>query len=465
MKTWLLNLWDRLRNSLWFIPALAMVSALLLAAAMLKLDAVIRIESVPGMSWATTTGASARATLSTLAGALVTMTSVVFSITMLTLAQTSAMFGSRLLRNFLNHNVAQCTLAIFLSTSLYCFVILRSIQQRDDGVLFAPHLAVAVGLLGGLASMAAFVVFVHHVSISIQAQTIVRNVADELDNAIERLFPESIGKADEHDDASPSDQAPERAPHALIESQHDGYIQAINGNELLEMTTRRDAVLRLHKRPGNFLSTGIPLATIYGTSDPEQELAEQINECVLVGSRRTPRQDVECAVNELVEVAVRALSPGINDPHTAIACVDYLGAALVRLAGRDMPSAIRRDDEGTLRLIVEPTSFADVLNTAFDEIRHYGRDSKQVMMRLVETLQAIARKVTRPEDRDALLRQAAMVERAAQDGLEEKYDRADLQEQLRDLRDTLDPSHRDSESSAPNGGGDDHAQATSSGRG
>jgi uncharacterized membrane protein len=118
MTTWLLNYWDRLRNSLWFVPTVGLMFALVLAVVMLEVDDAVRVERHAGLEWAVTTGPAARSILSSLAGALVTVTGVVFSITMLTLAQTSSMFGPRLLRSFLNHNVTQVTLAIFLSNSL-----------------------------------------------------------------------------------------------------------------------------------------------------------------------------------------------------------------------------------------------------------------------------------------------------------------------------------------------------------
>jgi uncharacterized membrane protein len=442
MKTWLLNLWDRLRNGLWFVPAVGLVAAIVGAAVMLYVDELVRIETVPGLGWATTTGPSARAMLAALAGGLVTVTGVVFSVTMLTLAQTSSMFGSRLLRSFLNHNISQATLALFLGTSVYCFIVLRSIQEVAEGTLFAPHLSLMVGLLAGLASLAMFVWFIHHVAVSIQAQNVVRNVAYELEEAVKRLFPEKIGKKPEDAQEAVADLFHARELPSLLESCHDGYIQAINGALLLDVAGAHDLRIRLLARPGDFICVGMPIARL--NRDPG-DLADEINECFLVGAHRTPRQDAACAVFELVEVAVRALSPGINDPHTAIACIDYLGASLVRAAERAFPSPVRCDDSGEPRLYAKPFQFSDLLNAAVDEIRQYGRDSASVTLRLVEMLTGVARRVTRASDRDAILRQAAMIERGAEAGLPEKYDRADLQERLRVLREVLTDTSLDGE--------------------
>lgn len=434
MKTWLLNQWDRLRNSLWFVPTVGLMCALALAVVMLELDGAVRIERHPGLEWAVTTGPAARSILSSLAGGLVTVTGVVFSITMLTLAQTSSMFGPRLLRSFLNHNVTQFTLAVFLGTSLYCFAVLRTIQEVDGGTIFAPHLSVGIGLLAGLGSLVTFVYFIHHVAYSIQVQNVVRNVALDLNGTIDRLFPEHLGEAPEDEPDSNVNFEGEQA--TVIESTSTGYVQALNADSLMQIATSHDVVIRLERRPGHFIAHGTPIAAIL-PPQPDEDLAAEINSCFLTGVRRTPRQDVECAIQELVEVAVRALSPGINDPHTAISCIDYLGASMIQLSQRAFPSPVREDDQGRVRVITGVTSFGDALDAAFDEIRQHARDSAAVMTRLAETLLAIARKLRRPADRDAVLRQAAMLERASEDALPEKYDRADVRERLRKVRDAL----------------------------
>src|SRR5690606_4993307 len=159
----------------------------------------------------------------------------------------------------------------------------------------------------------------------------------------------------------------------------------LNTDSLMQIASSRDVVIRLERRPGHFIAHGTPIARIHPPQFDE-DLAEEINNCFLTGVRRTPRQDVECAIQELVEVAVRALSPGINDPHTAISCIDYLGAAMIRLSQRSLPSPNRQDDQGRVRVITSVTSFGDALDAAFDEIRQHARDSASVMTRLAETL-------------------------------------------------------------------------------
>lgn len=436
MNTWLLNRWDRLRNSLWFVPALALLIAFVAAIVLLRLDAAVRIETIPALQWATTTGPAARSILSVLAGALVTVAGVVFSITMLTLAQTSSMFGSRLLRSFLNHNATQCTLALFLATSLYCFTVLRTIREVNGGNLFVPHISVSMGLLAGLACLGAFVYFIHHVAWSIQAQAVVRNVAHELMEAIDRIFPEEPKDIENVEQCVPPEAEDDGQDAIRIEAAATGYIQAVDEETLMEVADDADVVIRLLRRPGDFIADGTPIAVVHPARSDEH-LQRRISDCFLAGSRRTPRQDVVCAIYELVEVAVRALSPGVNDPHTALSCIDYLGAALTRLAQRPVPSSIRRDDQGRVRVITAPVTFGEALGAAVDEIRRYGCGSVSVMLRLADALSAVAARTTRSQDRQALLRQVTILERACDSSIAESCDQADVRTKLESVRDHL----------------------------
>lgn len=261
----------------------------------------------------------------------------------------------------------------------------------------------------------------------------------DLDDAIARLFPEEIGDAVD-DEQRNNDHGRDQAArlgenYPVVRSTQDGYIQAIDMDSLMRMACERDLLLRLHSRPGNFISTGSPLADVWTCGEPSAEdsnagdLTATLNETVIVGIRRTPRQDVECAIEELVEIAVRALSPGINDPFTAMNCIDRLGAALGRLSERKLPTAYRCDDEGSLRLIVRTVSFANALDAAFSQIRQYGHNSVAVTIRLLEALASVAEHVQRDEDRDVVKLHAEMVSRHAE-SFSEEHDKGEIFERL-----------------------------------
>lgn len=438
MKTYLLNVWDTWRSSYWFVPTLFAVGAVLLSLTVPLLDGSIAQSGWSQPEWIRTTTPTARATLSAMAGAMMAVTGTVFSITIVTLSLTSQQFGPRLLRRFMYDLPTQVTLGVFLSTGLYCLLVLRIVEHHEGGA-GAPHLSVLVAVMLSVLSMAMLIVFIHHVAMLIQAPHVVAAVTRDLDDAIARLFPEEIGDAVD-DEQRNNDHGRDQAArlgenYPVVRSTQDGYIQAIDMDSLMRMACERDLLLRLHSRPGNFISTGSPLADVWTCGEPSAEdwnvgdLTATLNETVIVGIRRTPRQDVECAIEELVEIAVRALSPGINDPFTAMNCIDRLGAALGRLSERKLPTVYRCDGEGSLRIIVRTVSFANAVDAAFNQIRQYGHNSVAVTIRLLEALASVAEHVQRDEDRDVVKLHAEMVSRHAE-SFSEEHDKGEIFERL-----------------------------------
>lgn len=237
---------------------------------------------------------------------------------------------------------------------------------------------------------------------------------------IERHFPETIAQ---------STHGPADLPEAFardscsIGAAEDGYVQLIDSDALLALAVEEDLVLRVERRPGHFVVKGSALALAWPRNRAHDRTQARINAAFVVGNQRTPAQDVEFAVNQLVEIAVRALSPGVNDPFTAVACVDRLGAALSRMAQREMPSPCRRDGENKLRVVAPATAFADFADAAFDQVRQYARSSAAVTIRLLETIAVVADFAHRPEDRAALRRHAEMIARGSLEGLPEQEDR------------------------------------------
>ena len=229
----------------------------------------------------------------------------------------------------------------------------------------------------------------------------------------------------------------------ILNSTCEGYVQAVDGDGLLEIAREKNIILHLRSRPGDFITVGSPLAEIWPADDhssegiSEEDLTEPLNETLITGIRRTPRQDVECAVDELVEVAVRSLSPGINDPFTAINCIDHLSAALGRLAERELPSAYRCDENNQLRIITHPVTFPNVLDAAFNQIRQYGRDSVAVTIRLLEALASVAAHVVREEDKVAIRLHGKMIAQNA-DSAPQEHDRQAIRERFDLLMEELD---------------------------
>ncbi len=383
MKTWMFNRWVALRASFWFVPALFAAGAALLATAALEADSWL-LESGRSASWLYSgSPESARSILTMLAGSMIGVAGVTFSITIVALSLTSAQFGPRLLRNFFRDTGNQVSLGTFVATFLYCLLVLRAIIESQP----TPAIAVSGATALSLMSLGVLIYFFHHVSTSIQATAVVAAVAQELEDAIDRFC--------ERDDPEQRDESASEAPMRLtggdtVTSPRSGYVQAVNYEGLLLLATDRDVVIEVLHRAGDFVNAGAPLARIAPAGRLADEDDGRICQAFLTGRQSTEEQDLEYSIRQIVEVALRALSPGINDPFTAINCIDWLGAAIARLAARDMPPAARRDSSGRLRLLLDELTFDGVVDTALQQIRQSGVAHVAVAIRLLDVLAAIA---------------------------------------------------------------------------
>ena len=430
MKTRLINLWEKLRASYWFIPGLMALGAVGLTIVLGGMDRRWGAAMVRGFAWMGGIEPNgARAFLSTVAGAMITVTGVVFSITIVALSLASQQFGPRLLNSFMRDRANQVVFGSFIGTYLYCLLVLRTVHgSGPEGVV--PQLSLLVGFLLAVFSVAVLIFFIHHVADSIQAMTVIANVSADLERAILRDFPE-------HGDGNPANWREDLRPGELPENfdsiaqpigaPRSGYLQAVNVSRLLNLAIDHDLLLRLELGPGDFVIRGAPLASAWSAQHLlPTELADAVKSAFIVGSKRSPEQDIEHLINQLVEIAVRALSPGVNDPFTAINCIDYLGSALSELARRRLPLPWHFDAEDRLRLITRPQTFNSALAAAVDQIRQYGRHDVAVTIRLLEMLATVLPSTRSEEQRRALVRQAAMIERRSHDDLPTEEDRRDV---------------------------------------
>jgi uncharacterized membrane protein len=443
MRANIFKYWDRVRSSFWFLPAVMAGGAVALSFAGVALDERVTDWLTLNWGWTFTGGAEgASSLLAAIAGSMITIAGVVFSMTLVTLSLASSQLGPRLLRNFMRDTTTQMALGTFAATFLYCLLVLRTIRRVDE-VAFVPHLSVTGGVLLAVVSVGVLIYFIHHVSVSIQADEIVARVGKELIEGIDRLFPEHIGQRAPRIPTDPPDAGfldtfvRDARP---VSSTRDGYLQFIDGDALMALAKQEDAVIRLERRPGQYVVPARPLVFVWPGNRVDDQLIERVNSAFSIGNHPTSGQDIEFAVNQLVEIAIRALSPGINDPFTAITCVDRLGSALCRLAQREMPSPYRHDTKDQLRVLMPVVTFSDVTDAAFNQIRQYGRSSAAVTIRLLETIAVIAGSVHRPEDRAALLRHANMIARGARGGLPEDKDRQEVEERYQSVEQLLSES-------------------------
>lgn len=462
MKARLVHLWDSFRGSFWFVPTSLSVAVAVLAIAMIRIDVAIDESLVQRAPWLAMTPPAARATLSAIAGAMVTSTSLVFSITIVAVSIAASNFGSRLIRTFRNNRVTHWTLGAFVATSLYCLLLLAAVREGEASQ-FVPYLAVYLAMFFAVSCLGLLIYFIHNTAVSVQAPNIVQASARDLDDSIERLFPSKLGDSppeEQDNDASVRQHQNLGDNWYAVRSIREGYVQAVDIDTLFDVAKQGDVVVELLARPGSFLTKDLPLAKVWSPNAPEDETESQIASAFITGNVRTPRQDVKYAVNELVEVAVRALSPGINDPFTAMTCVDRLGAAIGRLAKRNIPSAYRHDDEAKLRIIARPVNFSEVLDAAFHQIRQNARNNVSVIIRMLTALEAIAIQVTRESDRESVMRHAEMLQRGCEEAVCEENDRSAVRRQFERVKkvhqsghDHHDAIEQDGEAAAQGRGG------------
>jgi uncharacterized membrane protein len=431
MKALLLKIWDRLRSSFWFVPAGMASLAVALAFAAVALDEAGTGDWLRRLGWSYTGGAEgASLLLSTVAGSMIAIAGTVFSMTLVALSLASSQLGPRLLRNFMRDTANQVALGTFVATFVYCLLVLRTIRRADE-VAFVPHVAVSIGVLLAMVSIGVLIYFIHHVSVSIQADEVVARVGRELEDGMDRLFPEQLGKP-ESDTSGAHGGAQLPAAFArearAVGASEDGYLQLVDADTLMELAREGDLLLRLERRPGHYLVKGQAIVSVWPGDRVTEELEDQMAAAFVLGNRRTATQDVEFSFHQLVEIAVRALSPGINDPFTAIACVDRLGSALCRLALRDMPTPFRFDHEGRLRLVASGSSFAGIVDTAFNQIRQCARSNPAVAIRLLDAIGQVARHVQSAQDASCLLRHADRIVRGAREAVPEPDDRAAVED-------------------------------------
>lgn len=436
MKTRLLTIWDFLRSTYWFIPGAISLFAIVLAIVLPIVDATYNEAIVDKFPWIAVSDSAAQEILNSIAGAMVTIAGVVFSITIVTLSIASSQLGPRLLRTYMNSGTMHVALGVFVGTGLYCLLVLSAIRGEDNtnGYQFVPHFSLLVGVLFAVIGLGTLIVFIHRVAVLIQAPNVIQSVGHDLDKAVDRLYPEELGR-------SPKDPVTKKevkekiselgSRSSRVPALFEGYIQSLDLDALMEFACERNVVLYLKHRPGVFVTRESVLAEYWPAGESTDETFKRINEAFTVGNRPTPLQDVESAANELVEVAVRSLSTGINDPFTAINCIDRLGASLCRLAQREIPSPYRHDQEGNLRVIAYGPTFAHVLESSFRMIWEYGQTAPSIMIRMLEALATIADHARRESDREAIMKQATTIRDLANKNFK-------VQSNLKDIHDQFD---------------------------
>lgn len=403
----LLRHWSQeLRASFWFVPAVIVLGAVGLATAIVGVDANVKLRFIE--EWPLLFGAGAagsRGLLTAVASSMITVAGVVFSITIVALSLTSSQYTSRVLRNFMRDRINQMVLGVFVGIFAYCLVVLRTIRGGDE-VAFVPSLAVLGGLILAFVGIGFLIYFIHHIALSIQASSIIAAVASETINAVDHLFPKGLGEAATQD--SDGEHAGEKRVWTAVPARVTGYIESIDGDALLALAKKRETIVRMERGIGEFVIEGTPLISVGLATEISEDEIDALNAVYVIGRQRTVQQDAGYGIRQIVDIALKALSPGINDTTTAVMCVDYLAAVLVRLASRDIP-ALRRKEGGKTRLIARGPTFESLLAEAFDQIRQNAEGNVAVLTRQAEALETISGATASEQRKKSLRAQADLI--------------------------------------------------------
>ncbi len=430
------QLWSNLRSSFWFVPSLIVVVSIFLAAALIEADSAGSdrwLAQWPRLFGAGTEGA--RGMMSTIAGSMISVVGVTFSMILVVLALASSQYTSRILRNFMRSRVTQVVLGIFAGNFTYCLIVLRTIRSGDEGA-FVPNLAVFFGFALALGGVGALVFFIHHIASSIQASNVIASVAQETIAAIDRLFPENLGQGPGEDDDDQTLHPLSERNWRAVPARESGYIQSVNNSELLRLARDRKTIVRMEHGGGEFVVRNTTLASLVLEDPPDQETIDALQATFSINRHRTVEQDAAFGIRQIVDIALKALSPGINDVTTAVTCVDYLTAILARLATRQIPSS-HRYEEGELRVIAKGPNFESMLAESFDQIRNNAKGNVTIISRMLDAFQTLASLTASPQRRRALREQVQWIAELTERTVESAHDRARIDTQLESLREML----------------------------
>lgn len=414
-RLWTMLAW--LRTSLWMIPALMGGVAAIIAYVMLFSNLQIALAPLRDQWWVFSGDAStARDLLSTLLSGMITMTSLVVSITMVVLSLAAGQLGPRLIWTFIGDRQIQSVIGLFVATILYTLIVLRSIDS-ELGPDHVPHVAITLASVLVVVCLLALLFYIHKLARSIISDTMIDVVARNLEHAIEKSpegRPPTIGGP-----------LPSGVVERTLALDVSGYVQMIDYGGLCKLAARHDALLTVKIRAGHYVVRGRACIDVLAPTAPPETFDDAVREAFVLGADRTPDQDLEYAVRQLVEIALRALSPSMNDTFTAITVVDRLAGAIERLGRRAPPPAEYLDAGGTVRVIADVSTYNGLVDAAFIQIRQSAEDNPALLMQLARRLGDLVAVAGTAEQTAALTRHLEIVRRLVPE-FDEPTDRHDL---------------------------------------
>ncbi|MEO7754007.1 MAG: DUF2254 domain-containing protein [Terracoccus sp.] len=413
--------WQRIWRPFWALPAAICAAGIVAGILLPELDRRVS-QHLPYLFQGGPDGA--RGMLSTIATAMISVTGVVFSITLVVLQLASSQFTPRVLGDFLANRITQITLGVFIASFAFALTVLRSVQGSTDAIsAFVPQVSVTTAFLLVLASVGCFLAFIHHMTTSIQVSHVISQVGDRTVDLCDRLFPEN--EQDAGGGAPTWSPSPGMPRSTVTSASRHGSVTQLDYDKLVSVARELEAVVVVDVSVGEFVAEGMRLATVWGRDDLEAHDLDRVGHCIALETERTLGQDAAFGIRQLVDIAERALSPGINDPTTAVQVIDELHRILRVLVQRRPPSAYIRDNrsdeenakgpgangsspssgdeetEDLVRVVHHPQHVDALVRLATEEVGFYGRESVQVPRRLMAMLEDLLT-VTHPTHRVAL---------------------------------------------------------------
>ena len=385
-----------LRNGSWFVPGIVVLVSAALAIGALEVDAAIGVEALSGFPRIFGAGAEAsRQLLAAIATSTITVAGVVFSITIVALSLTAAQYSPRVLRTFMSDRPNQFVLGTFVGIYVYCLLVLRAVRGGEDS--FVPGISIVVALLLALFGTGVLIFFIHHISSSIQVSHIAARVARETLDSVRRIYPTALGSG--HPEAR---AGMEHGPWHCVQSAATGYIQRVDFQRLIACARTQRRVVRMERRIGEFVIKGHRLLSVSGTA-PEASFADALRSAYTINTYRDIHQDPASGVQQLVDIALKALSPGVNDIGTARNVLHHVAAILAELCARSLDEERCIEHEGELALLKRELTFEQFVDEAIGPVRRAAVDNVDMLLELLAVLGELARTGEVPQRRAAIV--------------------------------------------------------------
>ena len=429
-----------LRASLWFVPGVMIIFSVALALILIEVDSTVKAEWLADYPRLFGLGADgSRGMLTAIASSMLTVAALAFSLTLNAVTQASGQFTPRIFRNFMRDRANQFVLGYFVSVFAFCLLVLRTIRGADE-LKFVPSFAVLTGLALAVGGVLVLIFFIHHIADSLQITTILDNITDETKESIKKLFPEELGAAASGGEKREAWRAEDVKNWVKIPAPAPGYVQSVDADGLLEYAAENNLLIRMRRGVGQFAGSGATLAEIAPGAETANknvrvgdEKIEEINRFFSLDRHRTIKQDAGFGIRQIVDIALKALSPGVNDTTTAVECIDNLGEIVGEIARRRLPAPVRSKDNVPRVLTLAP-EFADYVETAFDQIRISGKANQAIFERLLATIMFIAECASGEKRRAPLRRQIELTSEYAEQTLETEYEKEKVRLKLNEAK-------------------------------